>query len=205
MAEQIDYGTDLRKAIESNIKKISNYDEYEAFQEELTELQKSETNFWGATGFTAQELDTLMNEKLEELAYKVDFNDIKEGDTFVIIDPARPGSRPELFTASLSKTGKTVYLTSVKNPSFVKSLNSKQFETENAKKYIFKYNPKRMKDLNLKSTTIDPSSVSTFNANKDMIDDLTDDDLTLINDKASKISSDDALNNFLNSLKIACE
>lgn len=203
MAEQIDYGTDLRKAIESNIKKISNYDEYEDFQEELAELQKSETNFWGATGFTAEELDTLMNEKLEELAYKVDFNDIKEGDTFVIIDPAT--GKTELFAASLSKTGKTVYLTSVKNPSYVKRLTSKQFETENANKYIFKYNPKRMKDLNLKSTTIDPSSVSTFNANKDMIDDLTDDDLTLFDDKGSKISADDALNNFLDSYNKACE
>jgi hypothetical protein len=206
MAEQIDYGTNLRAQVIDQLNAVETYDDFISFMEMLDELEASDQNFFGVTGFTGIELTELLNNKRKELALNVNFDDIKLNDIVVLVD-SNLGTQSVWKVEKISKIeGEDVLtLRTATGSNKVFNYGRNLHNDPNRTRYIFKYNPNLMKEEDLEGQTMGDESIKVSNQNIGGIENLSDEEIDNADKKGKKMNPSDALNNFINSLNNACK
>jgi hypothetical protein len=205
MAEQIDYGTNLRTKFISDLDAVQTYDDFMLLKENLDDLIDNE-NFFGVTGLKSEELDELLNNKRKELAFKLDFNDIKKGDVVVLFDTETNEQSVFIVESLKTKKGKkSLTLKSAKDPSKTFSYDKEYHEKADRTRYIFKYNPNLMQKEDLEGKTMSDESIQVSNQNIGGVENLTDEEIDNADKNGKKMNPSDALNNFLDNLNKVCQ
>jgi hypothetical protein len=201
MAEQIDYGTSLRQNVIDALKAIKTYGQFIDFKKDLDAMINGEENFWGATGFTAAELDALIKEKLTNISEEIKFSDFEVDDTVVINDPS--SNKQGLYIIT-KKTANRLTLQKVNDP-FAKptTMNRAEIEAGSKKRFIFKYS-KEMNMEDLVNPVISNEEQSVSNDDVTSIERMPDEDIANAITEGNKMNRDDAKQDFLNSLDDIC-
>jgi hypothetical protein len=185
-----------RKEIYDLIKGIDDINEWIAVEAEI--IARSSPFFWSRTGFKAEELTELLNNKRQELAFKTEFDDIKEGD-YIMINNLETNTRG--VWEVVNKTKNKVSLTNEKGSTY--TLTRKKFKEDNDKRYIFKYR-KEMNMEDLVNTPISNEEQSVSNDDVRSIESISDEDVVNAINKGKKRDADEAYDDFLDSLDDIC-
>jgi len=203
MAEQVAYGTNLRQNIIDDLKAVKTYEQFLDFKKDLDVMMNGEENFWGATGFTAVELDALIKEKLNQISEDIKISDFEVNDTVVINEPSN--NRQGLYLV-IKKTAKQLTLQKVNDPTAKPMLmNQAEIEAGSKKRFIFKYNPETMTDEKLQTQVVSEEGKATSNESNQVINNVSQDDLNNVIAQGAKSKSSDTLTEFFNNLNNACE
>jgi hypothetical protein len=187
-----------RQEVIDEINDIQNINEFLAVEAELLANLSGNAAFRTRTGFRAEELNELFNNKRKELAFKTEYDDIYVGDFIIIKNLAR------------NKQG--VYEVYFKNEIEIKArdangtewtIKSGTFKADNAKRYVFKYS-KEMNEEDLVQNPISPQEQNVSNDDVSAIQNLSDDDIANAITQGEKMNEDDAKQDFLDSLDDIC-
>lgn len=193
--------TEARKEITDMISNAEDFNELEAVEAEILARLTGSRFFLTRTGFKAEDIDALINEKKKELAFKLEFDDVQEGE-YLIINNLEKGIQ-SLWKVN-KKTKNQLTLESVKDPSRTYTINRSKFKEDNDKRYIFKYKYE-MEDMDIDTNVITPEATDISNDNIAGIEDISDEDVDAAIKAGKSISVDDALDNFFNAQDDACK
>lgn len=193
--------TEARKEITDMISNAEDFNELEAVEAEILARLTGSRLFLTRTGFKAEDIEKLINEKKKELAFKLEFDDVQEGN-YLIINNLERGIQ-SLWKVN-KKTKNQLTLENVKDPSKTYTINRSKFKEDNDKRYIFKYKYE-MEDMDITTNVITSEATSISNDNIAGIDDISDEDVDAAIKAGKSISVDDALDNFFNAQDDACK
>lgn len=185
-----------RQEIFDLIDSITNYNEYEANEAEI--LAKGTPIFWSRTGFKSEEIIELLNNKRQELAYKLEFDDIIEGE-YLIYNYLT--SNKKILLKVIKKTKNQISLEDETGK--VYTFNRKTFKQDNDKRHIFKYN-NMIRPEDMSSTPITNEEQTVSNDDVTAIQSLSDEDIAKAITEGENMNEDEAKNDFLDSLDDIC-
>lgn len=194
--ELADDRLEARQEIFDLINGIDDINEWIAVEAEI--IARSSPFFWSRTGFKAEELTELLNNKRQELAFKTEFDDIKEGD-YIMMNNLQTNTRGIWQVANITKN--KISLVNEKGNTY--TLTRKRFKEDNDKRYIFKYR-KEMDTESLAGTPISNEEQTVSNDDVRGIESISDEDVVNAINRGMKRSEDDTLNDFLDSLDDIC-
>lgn len=185
-----------RQEVFDLIDSITNYNEYEAAEAEL--IAQLNPLFWSRTGFKSEEITELLNNKRLELAYKLEFDDIIEGE-YLIYNYL--GSNKKILLKVIKKTKNQISLEDESGK--VYTFNRKTFKQDNDKRHIFKYN-NMIQPEDMTDTPITNEEQTVSNNDVNAIQSLSDEDIANAITQGEKMNEDEAKNDFLDSLDDIC-
>ena len=185
-----------RKKVIDSINSIENFNEFEIIEAEI--IANNNPRFWSRTGFKAEEVSEMLNNKRKELAYKTEFDDINVGDSIVINNLEK---NIKGVWEVVKKTKNQISLTNDKGGTY--TLNRKNFKEDNDKRYIFKYN-RNMKDEDLESQEINNDEKAVSNDDVKAIESLSDVDVVNAINEGLNMNPNDTEKDFLDSLDDIC-
>ena len=129
--EQTEIRNEIRTRIQEEIDSSNTYEELMATKVEL--LSEMQTNPLLATtaGYTGAELETLINARLEQLAFSVNFDAVSEGEIIMLND----GRNTMAEVTAKDTTGRFIVVQHVKDAS--KEQYIKESEMEESVKYLY--------------------------------------------------------------------
>jgi len=129
--EQTEIRNEIRTRIQEEIDSSNTYEELMATKVEL--LSEMQTNPLLATtaGYTGAELETLINARLEQLAFSVNFDSVSEGEIIMLND----GRNTMVEVTAKDTTGRFIVVQHVKDAS--KEQYIKESEMEESVKYLY--------------------------------------------------------------------
>jgi hypothetical protein len=198
---ELDLDRDLaRQSVADELNKAVDYATYLEAEAKIIALMNT-PDFSSAVGYTIQEIDDMLNEKRKEIAFKLEFDDVQEGDYLIRINLVE---NIQGQYKVIKKTANQLILENVKNSKDVKQVSRARFKSDNAQRQLFKYNP-NIKDDDVDTPTITPDATNISNDNVNGINDISDEDLNAAIAAGKSISVDDALTNFFDAQGKACE
>lgn len=196
----LDLDRDLaRQSLADALDSAVDYDTYLEAEGQIIALMGT-SDFSSAVGYTAQQIQDMLDEKRKEIAFKLEFDDVEVGDYLIKID-VQNGIKSQYKV--IKKTANQLTLENVKDSTKLSTVSRATFKADNAKRQLFKYNP-NIKDDDVDSPTITPNATNISNDNVNGINDISDDDLNAAIAAGKSISVEDALNNFFDAQDNAC-
>ncbi len=187
-----------RQEVRDQINDIEDINEWKAVEAELIAKLSQNAEFRTRTGFKAEELTELLNNKRQELAFKTEYDDINVGDTVIIMNLEKGiQGTYEVY----AKDKKAISLRNSKGSEY--TLKRRTFKTDNAKRYVFKYS-KEMNEDDLMVNPISPEEQTISNDDVRAIQSVSDEDITNAINRGKKKDADSAKNDFLDSLDDIC-
>lgn len=199
--QELDFDRDVaRQEFADILNAAVDYESYEQAQAEIIALITNRPDFATATGYTDKEIQDMLDEKRKEIAFKLEFDDVQEGDYLIRINLAE--NRQGQYKV-IKKTANQLILENVINSKDVQKVNRGTFKSDNANRQLFKYNP-NIKNDDVNTTTITPEANDISNDNVNGTNNISDDDLKAAIAAGKSISVDDALTNFFDAQDNAC-
>jgi hypothetical protein len=187
-----------RQEVINEINDIQNINDFQAVEAELLAKLSNNAAFRTRTGFRANELNELLNNKRKELAFKTEYDDINVGDSVVIMNLEK---NIQGVYEVYAKDEKSISLRNSKGSEY--TIKSSTFKADNAKRYVFKYS-KEMNEEDVVENPISPEEQSISNDDVSAIQNLSDDDIANAITQGEKMNEDDAKQDFLDSLDDIC-
>jgi len=199
--QELDFDRDVaRQEFADILDAAVDYETYEQAQAQIIAIITDRPDFATAAGYTDQEIQDMLDEKRKEIAFKLEFDDVQEGDYLIKIDVEK-GIKSQHKV--IKKTANQLTLENVKDSTKLSTVNRGTFKADNAKRQLFKYNP-NIKNDDVDTTVITPEANDISNDNMNGIDKISDEDLDSAITAGKSISVDDALNNFFDVQDNAC-
>lgn len=187
-----------RQEVMDMINDIENFNDYEAVEAELIARLTGSSEFRSRTGFKAQDITELLNKKRQELAFKIEFDDINIGDS-VVINNIEKGIQGVYQV--YHKTKNKIYLRNAKGGEY--TLTRGTFKKDNNKRYVFKYNLNITdEDMNTNPITNEEQEIS--NDDVRAIQSVSDEDIAAAINRGKKKDPNTAKDDFLDSLDDIC-
>jgi hypothetical protein len=187
-----------RQEVIDEINDIENINEFQAVEAELLAKLSGNAEFRTRTGFRAEELNILLNNKRKEIAFKTEYDDINVGDSVVIMNLEK---NIQGVYEVYAKDKKSISLRNSKGSEY--TIKSSTFKADNAKRYVFKYS-KEMNEEDLVKNPISPQEQNVSNDDVSAIQNLSDDDIANAITQGENMNEDDAKQDFLDSLDDIC-
>jgi len=199
--QELDFDRDVaRQEFADILDAAVDYESYEQAQAQIIAIITDRPDFATATGYTDKEIQDMLDEKRKEIAFKLEFDDVQEGDYLIRINLVE--NRQGQYKV-IKKTANQLILENVKNSKDVQKVNRGTFKSDNANRQLFKYNP-NIKNDDVNTTTITPEANDISNDNVNGTNNISDDDLKAAIAAGKSISVDDALTNFFDAQDNAC-